>query len=345
MEIAKLRAASFLWAKIVEANACKDLKNAKINMHCETSQWNKTIYDPHVNMLRVTTEAMSAIIGGTDTLSVIPFDFTYTEPNDFSLRIAKNVQLIITEEAHFGKVSDPAAGSYYIENLTDMIIDKTWELFLKVDEMGGYREAVKQGFIQDNINETATTRMSNVAKRREILLGTNQFPNFNEIKDEVAISKKPNIENTMFKTITLHRGAVEFEKLRLKTDKAKKRPVVFMLTIGNLTFRKARAQFSSNFFACAGFEVIDNNGYDNIAEGMKAAQERNADIVVLCSSDEEYETLAPEAFEKINGKILVIAGNPACKEALEAKGIKNFIHVRSNVLEDLKSYQKQLGIN
>lgn len=345
MEIAKLRAARFLWAKIVEANACKDLKNAKINMHCETSQWNKTIYDPHVNMLRVTTEAMSAIIGGTDTLSVIPFDFTYTEPNDFSLRIAKNVQLIITEEAHFGKVSDSAAGSYYIENLTDMIIDKTWELFLKVDEMGGYREAVKQGFIQDNINETATTRMSNVAKRREILLGTNQFPNFNEIKDEVAISKKPNIENTMFKTITLHRGAVEFEKLRLKTDKAKKRPVVFMLTIGNLTFRKARAQFSSNFFACAGFEVIDNNGFDNIAEGMKAAQERNADIVVLCSSDEEYETLAPEAFEKINGKILVVAGNPACKDALEAKGIKNFIHVRSNVLEDLKSYQKQLGIN
>jgi methylmalonyl-CoA mutase len=345
MEIAKLRAVRFLWAKIVEANSCKNLENAKINMHCETSQWNKTIYDPHVNMLRVTTEAMSAIIGGTNTLSVVPFDFAYAEPSDFSLRIAKNVQLVITEEAHFDKVSDPAAGSYYIENLTDMLIDKTWDLFLKVDEIGGYIQAVKQGFIQDSINEIAEKRSSNIANRLETLLGTNQFPNFNENKKEIPISEKPNIEGEMFKTITLHRGAVEFEKLRLKTDKAAKRPVVFMLTIGNLAFRKARAQFSSNFFACAGFEVIDNNGFENIEQGIKAAKTKNADIIVLCSSDEEYETLAVETFEKIDSEILVIAGNPACKTDLEAKGIKNFIHVRSNVLEELKSYQKQLGIN
>ncbi len=345
MEIAKLRAARLLWAKIVEANSCKNLKNAKINMHCETSQWNKTIYDPYVNMLRVTTEAMSAIIGGTNSLSVVPFDFAYSEPSDFSLRIAKNVQLIITEEAHFTKVSDPAAGSYYIESLTDMIIDETWKLFLEIDEMGGYIQAVKNSFIQDNINETATKRSSNIANRREILLGTNQFPNFNEIKTDIKVSEKPNIEATMFKTITIHRGAVEFEKLRLKTDKLKKRPVVFMLTIGNLAFRKARAQFSSNFFACVGFEVIDNNGFDNIEQGIKTAQNKNADIIVLCSSDEEYETYAKEAYALIENKILVIAGNPACKADLEENGIKNFIHVKSNVLEELKSYQKQLGIN
>lgn len=345
MEIAKLRAARLLWAKIVEANGCTDLEKAKINMHSETSQWNKTVYDPHVNMLRVTTEAMSAILGGTSSLSVIPFDYSYTEPSDFSLRIAKNVQLVLTEEAHLGKVTDPGAGSYYIETITDMVIDKAWELFLKIDELGGYIAAVKSGFIQDSINETAKLRDSNIANRREIILGTNQYPNFNELRSEINISKKIEPAGNQFKTITLYRGAEEFEKLRLATDKSGKRPVAFMLTIGNLNFRKARAQFSSNFFACAGFEVLDNNGFENIDDGLKAAKAKKAEIIVLCSSDEEYETLAVEAYEKIDGKILVIAGSPACKAELEAKGVKNFIHVKSNVLEELKAYQKQLGIN
>lgn len=345
MEIAKLRAARLLWAKIVEANGCKNVENSKINMHCETSQWNKTVYDPYVNMLRVTTEAMSAIIGGTDSLSVIPFDYSFAEPTEFSLRIAKNVQLIIKEEAHFGKVIDPAAGSYYIENVTDLVIEKAWELFLKVDGLGGFTEAVKSGFIQDSINELAKIRNSNIANRREVILGTNQYPNFNETITDINITEKIKPEGAQFKTITLYRGSEEFEKLRLLTDKLGKRPIVFMLTIGNLNFRKARAQFSSNFFACAGFDVIDNNGFENIDEGMKAAKAKNASIIVLCSSDEEYETLASEAFEKSGNSILVIAGNPVCKADLENKGIKNFIHVRSNVLEELRSYQKQLGIN
>jgi methylmalonyl-CoA mutase len=345
MEIAKLRAARLLWAKIVEANDCKNTESAKINMHCETSQWNKTIYDPYVNMLRATTEAMSAIIGGTGSLSVIPFDDSFSEPTEFSLRIAKNVQLIIREEAHFGKVVDPAAGSYYIENLTDSLIEKAWDLFLKVDELGGFTEAVKLGFIQDSINETAKLRNSNIANRREIILGTNQYPNINELRTEINLAEKSKPENSQFKTISLYRGSEDFERLRLATDKSGKRPVVFMLTIGNLNFRKARAQFSCNFFACAGFEVIDNNGFESISQGLEAAKSKNASIIVLCSSDEEYETLAPEAFEKIGNGILVVAGNPPCRADLEAKGIKNFIHVKSNVLEELKGYQKQLGIN
>jgi methylmalonyl-CoA mutase len=296
-------------------------------------------------MLRVTTEAMSAILGGTNTLSVIPFDYSFGDPTEFSLRIAKNVQLIIKEEAHFGKVIDPAAGSYYIENVTNMLIEKAWELFLKVDEQGGFTEAVKAGFIQDSINDLAKIRNSNIANRREVILGTNQYPNFNEIRTDINISEKIQSEAGQFKTITLYRGSEEFEKLRLSTDKSGKRPVVFMLTIGNLNFRKARAQFSSNFFACAGFEVIDNNGFENIDEGIKAAKAKNAGIIVLCSSDEEYETLAPETLEKAGGTILVIAGNPASRADLENKGIKNFIHVKSNVLEELRGYQKQLGIN
>ncbi len=345
MEIAKLRAARLLWAKIVEANEAKNVDSAKINIHCETSRWNKTVYDPYVNMLRVTTEAMSAVLGGTESLSVLPFDTTYTEPSEFSMRVARNVQIIIKEEAHFNKVIDPSAGSYYIENLTDAIIEAAWALFLEVEEKGGFVAAVKEGFIQNIINETAKTRNANIATRREIILGVNQYPNFNEIKPEISLSTEAKALSNDYPVIKLYRAAEEFEKLRLITDKSGKRPVVFMLTIGNLAFRTARAKFSANFFACAGFEVIDNNGFDSIEAGLAEAKSKNSDIIVLCSSDEEYEIFAIEAFEKIAGKILVIAGNPACKANLEAKGIKNFIHVKSNVLADLKNYQQVLGIN
>ena len=117
-----------------------------------------------------------------------------------------------------------------------------------------------------------------------------------------------------------------------------------MLTIGNLTFRKARAQFSCNFFAVAGFTVIDNNGFNTIEEGIAAAKAANADIIVLCSSDEEYAELAPQAVELLNNEILVIAGAPACQKELEEKGVTNFISVKSNILKELELYQENLGI-
>lgn len=265
----------------------------------------------------------------------------------FSLRIARNVQIIIKEEAHFDKVVDPAAGSYYIENLTDSIIENAWNLFLQVEEKGGFVASLKGGFIQYEIETTSQKRNKNIETRRELFLGTNQYPNFNEILADKEIKAVHTVEgsNLPIKPIKLYRGAEAFEEMRLRTDKSGKRPVVFMLTIGNLNFRKARAQFSSNFFACAGFEVIDNNGFETIEQGVSAAREKNADIIVLCSSDDEYKTYGSELNTAKNNEIIVIAGSPKCKDELESKGITNFVHVRSNVLEELKKYQQLLGIN
>lgn len=345
MEIAKLRAAKLIWAKVMEANGEKDNDCSKINIHCETSYWNKTIYDPYVNMLRVTTEAMAAIIGGADSVNVLPYDITLGKPTDFSLRIARNVQIILKEEANIDKVIDPSAGSYFIENLTNSIIEHSWKKFIEIEEVGGFMNTLSEGKIQDEINATAQKRKQNVATRQEIVLGTNQYPNFTETHPE---AKLPEIKEPIgkdFKTIRIARASEEFEILRIKTDKSGKRPKAFMLTIGNLTFRKARAQFSCNFFACAGFEVIDNNGFESIEAGIEAARKAGAEIIVLCSSDDEYAELAPKAFEKIEDEIFVVAGNPACRAELEEKGIKNFIHIKSNVLEELKNYQKLLGIN
>ena len=353
MELAKFRAARLLWAKIVEAYKAPvftaALKEAaKMNVSAETSRFNMTIFDAYVNMLRTQTETMSAALAGVDEIVVTPFDATYEEPTEFAERIARNQQLLLKEESHFDKVVDPAAGSYYIENLTNSIAEEAWKQFLAIQEEGGMYELVAAGKVQEAMAATLKARLSDVAKRKEVILGSNQFPNFTEkagkkIK-EVACGcccAKP--ENAIA-TLPVARAAEEFEALRLETEAAKKQPVAFMLTIGNLAMRIARAQFSCNFFACAGYKVIDNNGFKSVAEGIKAARKAKADIIVLCSSDDEYAVYAPQAWLQLEGakEVFVVAGAPACTEDLQKLGIENFINVRVNVLETLKKFNQQL---
>ncbi|HPR62382.1 MAG TPA: methylmalonyl-CoA mutase family protein, partial [Prolixibacteraceae bacterium] len=343
MEIAKLRAARMLWAKVVEAYGPKCECSAKMLIHSENTIFNKTVYDPYVNMLRTQTEAMSAVLGGTDSMTVLPFNAIYEESTPFSERIARNQQILLKEESHFDKIADPAAGSYYIETLTDSISEQAWKLFLDVQEKGGYVAAFKEGFVQAQVNATAAKMDSAIATRRENLLGTNQFPNFTEymqkeLDTEVFSKKVCKSENAVAEPLARYRGAQAFEALRYATDvysKNNKRPLAFMLTIGNLNMRKARAQFACNFFAVAGFDVKEGKGYSSVEEGVADAVELGADIVVICSSDDEYAEFAPAAADMLIDPIFVVAGNPACKEELEAKGIKNFIHVRSNLLEEL----------
>ncbi|HEX3007977.1 MAG TPA: methylmalonyl-CoA mutase subunit beta, partial [Bacteroidales bacterium] len=171
MEIAKFRAARLLWAKVVEAYDA----NCKVpmNIHAETAKWNLSIYDANVNMLRTTTESMSAVIAGVDSLTVLPFDVTVENPTDFAERIARNQQIILKEESYFDKIVDPAAGSYYIENLTDAIVTEAWNLFLEVQGKGGFIKAFTEGFVQAKVKEVAQKRDMAIATRREIVLGTN----------------------------------------------------------------------------------------------------------------------------------------------------------------------------
>lgn len=354
MEIAKLRAARYLWAHIVKAYkpAC-DCK-CKMNIHAETSEWNKTIYDPNVNMLRTQTETMSAVLGGVDSFTVHPFDYVYEcHPSELGERVARNQQLLLKEESHFGKIVDVAGGSYYIEELTQNIAEAAWKLFLEVQEQGGYVEALKKGFVQAAVKATAQARDLAIAQRKENFVGVNQFPNFNEKMEKsicacVLEPEDHTAEDASIETLKPYRGTQAFEALRLKTDTyaAKNgRPVVYMFPMGNLAMRKARAQFACNFFACAGFDVKDNNGFKTVDEGVKACMENKAAIVVLCSSDDEYAGFAPEAYEKLKDKaVVVVAGNPESRPELEAKGLMNYIHVKNNVLEELKAYQAKLGI-
>ncbi len=351
MEIAKFRAARMLWAKIVKAYGVDCNCACKIKMHATTSEWNMCIFDAYVNMLRTQTESMSAAIAGVDSLTVLPYDKVFAQPNDFSERIARNQQLLLKEESHFEKIVDPSAGSYYIENLTASIAQEAWKLFLGIQDKGGFYAAIKEGYIQGEVNASSEKRQGFIAQRREILLGNNQYPNINEIAKAHELEKEPHAcscncqEDKPIQTINFVRGAAKFEALRFATQANAKRPKVFMLTIGNLAMRLARAQFSTNFFGCAGYEIIDNLGFQTPEEGIEAALKAQADIVVICSSDDEYAELAPRAFKALDGKaIFVVAGAPACMEDLKAAGIENFIHVRTNVLESLQEFNKQLNI-
>ena len=348
MEIAKFRAARMLWADIVNEYhpACQCA--CQMAVHAETSSFNLTLFDAHVNLLRTQTEAMSAAIAGVDSITVTPFDKAYETPNDFSERIARNQQLLLKEESHLNRIVDPAAGSYYIENLTVSIAKQAWDLFLQTEEAGGMVKAVLDSSVQNAINSSNRARHEAVSKRKEILLGTNQYPNFNETAGEKAPLEHAcccghGDEAGEFATLNTDRAASEFEALRLETEHSGKRPKAFMLTIGNLAMRQARAQFSCNFLACAGYEVIDNLGFPTVEEGIEAAMKANADIVVLCSSDDEYAEYAIPAFKALNGRAMfIVAGAPACMDELKAAGIENFIHVRCNVLETLKEYNKKL---
>ncbi|MDR0660504.1 MAG: methylmalonyl-CoA mutase family protein [Prevotellaceae bacterium] len=355
MEIAKFRAARLLWANIVHAYGTKFAISEKMKISAITSEWNQTVYDPYVNMLRGTTEAMSAALGNIQWLTVTPFDKSFRKPAEFSDRIARNVQNILKEESYFDKVADPAAGSYYIENLTNSIAEEAWKLFKEIEDKGGYIEAFKAGFIQDQIKAMASKRDMNIAIRREILLGTNQYPNFTEtldkeVRENFANPKcccggHKNTGEKIAEPIKTYRAGMAFEELRMKTENSGKQPMAFMLTFGNLAMCRARAQFSSNFFACAGIKVVDNNRFSTIEDGVKAAIEAKADIVVACSSDDEYAETVPQIAEKLGNKaILVVAGDPASKPELESKGITHFISARSNVLETLQQHQKELGI-
>ncbi len=347
VEIAKFRTIRWLWAQIVKQYGINDENIQKIKLNANTAFRNKTVYDPYVNMLRVTTETMSAAIAGVKSISVLPFDVAYKMPDDFSYRIAKNVQIILKEESYFDKIVDPAGGSYYIEKLTKEIADKSWQLFLSIEENGGYLHNIKNNTIQTQITEIAEKRKQKINTGKHSILGTNKYPNQQEtIKDNI---KKPIFsqvnEYDKFTLLHQYRDSEEFEKLRLDVENSAKTPKVFLFTYGNLAMRKARAMFSQNFFATAGFEIIDNAGFSTIDEGIQAVKQQNPDIVVACSSDDEYAEFVPELKSKLDSNIqLVVAGYPEkLVPEFEKIGVDKYIHVKSNILETLTQFYNEIS--
>ncbi|RBW70877.1 methylmalonyl-CoA mutase family protein [Bacillus taeanensis] len=181
MEIAKFRAARVLWASIVEAFGGSN-NHSKIWIHARTSEWNKTIYDPYVNMIRSTVEAFAAAASDIDSLHISSFNEPIQSSTSFAERIARNTHFILQEEANFNKIIDPGGGSFYIESLTDSLAEAAWVLFQKVEEKGGLYKALQQGFPQEKINKTAKKREQNIHYQKDVFVGTNKYVNIQEKK-------------------------------------------------------------------------------------------------------------------------------------------------------------------
>ncbi len=170
-EIAKLRAARMLWSRAIAAFSPADPKSCRMNLHVRTSRLNKSFCDPYTNVLRVTTEAMSAAIGGCESLTVQPFGFDE--------HLALGVQRVLAEEAHLNAVADPAGGSYYIESLTASLAREAWKLFQRIEAAGGYSKALDAGWLADEIAKTRAAREKAVSSRRKALVGVNNYPDLN----------------------------------------------------------------------------------------------------------------------------------------------------------------------
>lgn len=316
-EIAKLRAARMLWAQAVTAFGVTAPEAARMRIHARTALANKSIYDPYTNLLRATTEALSAVAGGCDSLTVMPARF--------SGRLARNVQLILKEECHLDGVADPAGGSYYVEALTDALAREAWKLFQQVEERGGFAAAA--GFIAERLAASRATKEKALATRRRVLVGVNNYPDLGER----ALSEADGLAQAGW------RMARPFEEIRLRTERhaaaAGRTPRVLLLKRGDLKMRMARATFCQNFFGCAGFEIVESEELDPAAS-----------LVVLCSSDAEYLEIAREVAPQTSAPVIV-AGNPKEQIAeLQAAGVAGFVHVLSNQIETLTEWQNKLGV-
>lgn len=336
-QIAKLRAFRMLWARAVESFG-GTRESAKARIHARTSRWNKTIYDPHVNILRATTEAMSAAIAGADSISVAPFDECYKQPDEASRRIARNAQILLAQEALLGRVCDPAGGAYCIEVITDFIAREAWKIMQGIEAAGGYQKARADGQIERALKQSLGAREKAVVQRRRIFTGTTQHANPSEkALDRIDTSQRG----------PERRGAESYEQLRLRTERAAvesgKAPQVLLAEVGDVKMRSARSSFAANFFGCAGFSIITRR-FDKIDE----VAEVDADIIVLCSSDPEYPALASALLSKLSAlkrkTPVMVAGYPESVEQLKSIGVADFIHIRSNPIELLTKWQHQLGI-
>ncbi|MDN5203321.1 methylmalonyl-CoA mutase family protein [Fulvivirgaceae bacterium BMA10] len=348
MEIAKLRALRILFQQIANAYGVNNYKPNDLKINSVSSIWTKTLFDPYVNMLRNTTEAMSAIIGGCDSMTILPHDIIFRDPSSFSRRISRNISNVLKEEAYFDKVVDPGAGSYYIENLTDLLIKESWQLFQEIEANGGFIKSFEKGVIQSKIESARKEKSENIATRKDTLVGINQYVDGNEKPEFPALKPDKESKDTTISVLPQLRLASDFEKLRVNALGNKKSPILLM-SIGKSFMQKARVSFSNSFFACGGFETTALGPFSDLEKAVLESKKHPSQIIVICGSDDDYKEYAlpfVKTFRvKDRDKTLLLAGNlPELRDVLMEDGLDGFINLQSNVIEVLTRLQQKLGM-
>jgi methylmalonyl-CoA mutase len=353
MTIAKFRALRKLWARI--EIAC-GLTPKPAYVAAETAWRMMTRRDPYVNMLRLTIAIAAAGLGGADSITALPHTAALGLPDAFARRIARNMQLILLEESNLAKVADPAAGSGAIEDLTYKLCAAAWALFQEIEAKGGAWAAIERGLFQSKVGAVRVARQQAVARRKNALTGTSDFPDLREAAPPVlevapvAIPKETSAALTA-EALPRIRLAEPFERLRDVSDrmlaKTGARPKVFLANLGKLSEFTARATFAKNFYEAGGIEAVPNDGFKDQAAMVAAFTSSGAKLACLCSSDAIYAQRAADAAKALTaaGALVHLAGRPGENETKwRQAGVKSFIYVGCDALSTLQAAHDNLAV-
>ena len=352
LTIAKFRALRKLWARVEQACG---LASEPAHVAAETAWRMMTRRDPYVNMLRATVAVAAAGFGGADSITVLPFTMALGLPDRFARRIARNTQLILLKESHLAKVADPAAGSGGIEDLTSKLCAAAWALFQEIEKAGGAVAALEQGVIQGKVAATRAERLKNVARRKDALTGTSEFPDIHEPAVHVLdVAPRPaSGDPAASGALPCIRLAEPYEQLRDASDRAftasGARPKVFLANLGRLADFTARTLFAKNFFEAGGIEAVTNDGFASRDEMVAAFAASGAKLVCLCSSDKVYAAEAADAATALTAagaSHIYLAGRPGELEAaLQSVGVRDFVYVGCDVVATPQRAHGMLGLD
>ena len=370
--IAKIRAARRIWAHTVMSAGGSE-SSAAPPISIRTSSRMMSRRDPWVNILRTTAACFAAGVGGASSVTVQPFDAAIGLPDDLARRIARNTQLLLQEEAHVGRVTDPAGGSYYLESLTDQFANRAWSVFQWIEASGSMSQVLSDGSLAAAISEVYRSRQADIASRTESLTGVSEFPDL----DEVAVTRQPVDAGpfraaaqgsdsaggtadlpapgvaTLVDPLPVHRLAEDFEALRDTCDAiveaTGKRPAVFLANLGSIAEHTARATYARNFFGAGGIEAIGTTGFDDELSVAAAFRASGARLAVICGSDARYADRAgstARALVAAGATRVYLAGNPGDRRAAdEEAGVDEFVHVGVDVVASLRTACATLEAN
>jgi methylmalonyl-CoA mutase len=346
IETAKLRALRLCWARVMEASGAAPEHRAA-HIHAFTSRRMMTRYDAWTNILRVTTAAFAAGIGGADDITTYPFTDALGLPTPFARRVARNTQHVLLEECRLGHVADPAGGAWFVEKLTRELAAKAWEIMQEIEARGGIVEALQSGFIQDSIAGAHAVRATQIALRRETITGVTDFPllgaSMPEFEPRRAATRVPG------NALAPIRWAAPFETLRDKAEGRTKRPAVFFATLGALAAFGPRAQFARNLFAAGGVGAVgEEEEYASREAMIDAFRRSQTRVAVICGTDATYAEDAQNAAQRLKAAgadWVMLAGKPGDHESgLRAAGVDQFVFTGQDALKELETLHAALGI-
>lgn len=336
--LVKLRASRLMWGRVAEALGVPDAGGQR--QHALTSRAMLSRYDPWVNLLRNTAACFGAGAGGADAITVEPHDLLVDPrgPTELGRRLARNTQLLLLEETHLARVLDPGGGSWYVEWLTEAMAQRAWEWFQEIEAAGGMSSPAGAALVRDRIDATWSARRDRLARRADILVGVNDFPN---LEDQVP----PDGPAEPGRGLARRRYGADFEALRERTDRYERtsgsRPGVLLVRLGPASASTARATYAKAFFETAGLRTAFHDVGDPLApdELSRALADSGTSLACLCSSDAVYAERGVEAAAALAtsgaARAYAAARPGEVGDALVGAGIDELVYAGCNVLEAL----------